>query len=82
VPPSSAPSDGLLGLAGIGAVELHAWNACIYDIGRPDVLVFDLDRGEDVAWESVIETALRLRRMLTGEGLASWPKLTGGRSCT
>jgi bifunctional non-homologous end joining protein LigD len=70
---------GLLGLVEIGAVELHAWNARIDDIEHPDMLVFDLDPGEGVAWEFVIDTALRLRRMLKDEGLEPWPKLTGGK---
>jgi bifunctional non-homologous end joining protein LigD len=43
------------------------------------MLVFDLDPGEGIAWEFVIETALRLRRMLKDEGLEPWPKLTGGK---
>jgi bifunctional non-homologous end joining protein LigD len=43
------------------------------------MLVFDLDPGEGVAWEFVIETALRLHRMLKDEGLEPWPKLTGGK---
>jgi bifunctional non-homologous end joining protein LigD len=60
---------GLLGLVEIGAVELHPWNASIDDIEHPDRLVFDLDPGEGVAWDFVIETALRLRRMLQDEGL-------------
>jgi bifunctional non-homologous end joining protein LigD len=70
---------GLLGLVEIGAVELHPWNARIDDIEHPDRLVFDLDPGEGVAWEFVIEAALRLRRMLKDEGLEPWPKLTGGK---
>jgi bifunctional non-homologous end joining protein LigD len=70
---------GLLGLVEIGVVELHAWNGRVDDIERPDMLVFDLDPGEGVAWEFVIETALRLRRMLKDEGLEPWPKLTGGK---
>jgi bifunctional non-homologous end joining protein LigD len=60
---------GLLGLVEIGAVELHVWNAQIGDIEHPDTLVFDLDPGEGITWEFVIETALRLRRMLKAEGL-------------
>ena len=52
----------LLGLVEIGVVELHAWNASLDDIEHPDMLVFDLDPGEGVAWDLVIETALRLRR--------------------
>jgi bifunctional non-homologous end joining protein LigD len=70
---------GLLGLVEIGAVELHAWNARIDDIEHPDMLVFDLDPGEGIAWDFVIETALLLRRMLKNEGLEPWPKLTGGK---
>jgi bifunctional non-homologous end joining protein LigD len=69
----------LLGLVEIGAVELHPWKASIDDIEHPDRLVFDLDPGEGVAWHFVIETALKLRRMLKEEGLAPWPKLTGGK---
>jgi bifunctional non-homologous end joining protein LigD len=70
---------GLLRLVEIGAVELHPWNARVDDIEHPDRLVFDLDPGDGVAWEFVIETALRLRRMLKDEGLEPWPKLTGGK---
>jgi bifunctional non-homologous end joining protein LigD len=43
------------------------------------MLVFDLDSGEGIAWDFVIETALRLRRMLKDEGLKPWPKLTSGK---
>jgi bifunctional non-homologous end joining protein LigD len=43
------------------------------------VLVFELDPGEGVAWELVIETALRLRRVLKDEGLEPWPKLNQGQ---
>jgi bifunctional non-homologous end joining protein LigD len=70
---------GFLGLVEIGAVELHPWNASIDDIEHPDLLVFDLDPGEGVAWEFVIETVLKLRRMLRDDGLEPWPKLTGGK---
>jgi DNA primase len=45
---------------------------------HPDLLVFDLDPGAGVAWEFVIESALRLRKM-QDEGLDSWPKTTGGK---
>jgi bifunctional non-homologous end joining protein LigD len=70
---------GLLGLVEIGAVELHPWNARIDDIEHPERLVFDLDPGEGLGWDFVIETALTLRRMLKDEGLDPWPKLTGGK---
>jgi bifunctional non-homologous end joining protein LigD len=70
---------GLLGLVEMGAVEVHPWGATVDDIEHPDVLVFDLDPGDDVPWEFVTDTALRLRELLDKEGLASWPKTTGGK---
>jgi bifunctional non-homologous end joining protein LigD len=78
-PPLAATFDALLGLVEIGAVELHPWSARVDDIEHPDMLVFDLDPGEGVAWAFVIETALKLRRMLKDEGLEPWPNLTGGK---
>jgi len=73
---------GLLGLVEIGAAELHPWDASIDNIEHADMVVFDLDAGEEVSWEFVIETALTLRRKLKDEGLEPWPKLTGGKGCT
>ena len=64
---------GLLGLVEIGAIELHPWNATIDDIEHADTLAFDLDRGEGVAWDFVIDTALRLSRMLKDEGWSPGP---------
>jgi bifunctional non-homologous end joining protein LigD len=61
------------------AVELHPWAAMVDDIEHPDRLIFDLDPGPGIAWEFVVDTALRLRTMLEGEGLRPWPKLTGGK---
>jgi bifunctional non-homologous end joining protein LigD len=60
-------------------VEVHPWAATVDDIEHPDLLVFDLDPGAGVAWEFVIESALRLRKLLQDEGLDSWPKTTGGK---
>jgi bifunctional non-homologous end joining protein LigD len=71
--------DGLLGLVAIGAVELHPWAATADDIEHADYVVFDLDPGEDVAWDFVVETAFKMREALAAEGLESWPKTTGGK---
>lgn len=70
--------EGLLGLVDIGVVEIHPWGATVDDIERPDLLVLDLHPGDGVGWEFVIETALAMRELLQREGLASWPKTTGG----
>ena len=70
---------GLLGLVEIGAIELHPWAATVDDYEHADQLVFDLDPGEGVPWDFMIQTALALRELLEAEGLASWPKATGGK---
>jgi len=71
--------SGLLGLVEMDVVEVHPWAATVDDIEHPDLLVFDLDPGAGVAWKFVIESALRLRKLLQDEGLNSWPKTTGGK---
>jgi bifunctional non-homologous end joining protein LigD len=70
---------GLLGLLEMDVVEVHPWAATVDHIEHPDLLVFDLDPGAGVAWEFVIDGALRLRKLLQDEGLDSWPKTTGGK---
>jgi len=70
---------GLLGLVEMGVVEVHPWAATIDDIEHADTLIFDLDPGEGVPWEFVVEAALRLRDTLEEQGFNSWPKLTGGK---
>lgn len=67
--------EGLLGLVEMGAVELHPWNATIDDLERPDLLVFSIAATD---WKRAVDTALRLREVLTAEELHSWPMLTGG----
>ncbi len=71
--------DGLLGLLDMDVVEVHPWGATVDDIEHPDLLVFDLDPGQGIEWDFVTGTALALRDQLVGEGLPSWPKLTGGK---
>ncbi|MCK1616580.1 DNA ligase D [Bradyrhizobium sp. 159] len=71
--------NGFLGLVEIGAVELHPWNATVEDFEYADRIVIDLDPGEDVDWDAVVETALDLRNLMKREGFETWPKLTGGK---
>src|SRR3954447_7756102 len=71
--------DGFLGLVGIGAVELHPWNATVEDFEHADRIVIDLDPGAGVDWDAVVETALDLRTLMKREGFETWPKLTGGK---
>jgi len=71
--------EGFLGLVSIGVVELHPWNAKVENFEQADQIVIDLDPGEGVTWDAVVNAALRLRELMKSEGLAPWPKLTGGK---
>jgi bifunctional non-homologous end joining protein LigD len=70
---------GFLGLVEMDVVEVHPWAATVDDIEHADTLVFDLDPGERVPWDFVIETALRMRDLLEHEGFKPWPKVTGSK---
>ena len=70
---------GLLGLVDMDVIEVHPWGAKVDNIERPDMLVFDLDPGEGIEWQFVLDTALRLRDVLATVELDSWPKTTGGK---
>ena len=58
---------------------MHRWNATVEDIEHADQLVIDLDPGEGVAWNHIIEAAIEMRQLMTAEWLCAWPKLTGGK---
>jgi bifunctional non-homologous end joining protein LigD len=70
---------GLIALAQISAIELHAWGATEADPTHPDRLVFDLDPGEGVAFADVVRAALEVRDRLQRHGLASFCRTTGGK---
>jgi bifunctional non-homologous end joining protein LigD len=72
-------ADGLIAMAQISALELHAWGANEADPLRPDRIVFDLDPGEGVAFADVMKAALDLRDQLSRLGLRSFCRTTGGK---
>ena len=51
----------LLDSVDLGTVEIHRWRATVADIKHSHMLLFDLDPGDRIAWNSVVETAFRLR---------------------
>ncbi len=71
--------DGLMGLVQAGALEIHPWGSTLADWERPDTIVMDLDPGEEVSWQSIIEAAKDVRERLVAEGLAAFVKTSGGK---
>ena len=49
--------DGLIALVQSAALEIHPWGSTVTDWERPDMIVMDLDPGDDVTWTSVIAAA-------------------------
>jgi bifunctional non-homologous end joining protein LigD len=72
-------AQDLAAAAQLDMVELHTWNSTAAAITLPDRLVFDLDPGEQVAWQKVRDAATTLRTTLADLGLAGWLKTTGGK---
>jgi bifunctional non-homologous end joining protein LigD len=70
---------GLISLVQAGVVEIHPWGSTIDRLEQPDRLIFDLDPGENVPWEVVIEAAYDVRDRLAALGLQSFVKTSGGK---
>lgn len=71
--------DGLIGLAQSAVLEIHPWGSTAADWERPDMIIMDLDPGEDTPWEAVIAAAREIRQRLKDVGLAAFVKTSGGK---
>lgn len=71
--------DGLLGLVQGAVLEIHPWGSTVNDWERPDMIVMDLDPGEGVAWQAVIDAAGEVRQRLSDAGLEAFVKTSGGK---
>jgi len=74
-----ATAETLVAAAQMNVVELHTWNSTSQDIAHPDRVIFDLDPGEGISWETLKEAATLTHRMLDLLGLASFLKTSGGK---
>jgi bifunctional non-homologous end joining protein LigD len=72
-------ADSVIELVQFGALEFHPWGATIAQPDKADRVVFDLDPGEDVAWDRVVAAARLLHRLLAQLGLESFLRTTGGK---
>jgi bifunctional non-homologous end joining protein LigD len=72
-------AQALVGVAQMGTVELHTWNAVAANIEKPDRVVFDLDPDPKLGWDRMIEAAQLTRELLSELGLQSWCKTSGGK---
>lgn len=71
--------EGLRAMAQWGVVELHPWGATAKHVDKPDQIIFDFDPDAAVPFSLVKAAALTMRDRLRDFGLASFPKLTGGK---
>jgi bifunctional non-homologous end joining protein LigD len=69
----------LLWAVNLGSIELHTSLHLRADLHRPTVVAFDLDPGEGTGIADCCEVALRLRDVLAGAGLRSFPKTSGSK---
>ena len=71
--------DGLIGLVQGAALEIHPWQASLDTLDKPDQLVIDLDPGDGVPWQTMIDAARDVKRRLEDAGLTAFVKTTGGK---
>ena len=71
--------SGVVGLVQASVLEIHPWGSRIEDPERADRITMDLDPGDGVDWADVIKAALDIRERLSGMGLESFVKTTGGK---
>lgn len=71
--------DGLTGLVQGGALEIHPWQASLGELEKPDQVVIDLDPGEGVRWQALIDAARQVKERLERAGLVPFVKTTGGK---
>ncbi|WP_262267126.1 DNA ligase D [Microvirga yunnanensis] len=71
--------SGLLALVQAGVLEIHPWGSTLKNPEKPDRLVFDLDPGEGVSWDAVVQGAIDVRDYLQDLDLVSFVKTSGGK---
>ena len=68
----------LIWYANHSAIEVHQWLSLKDDLEHPDWAVFDLDPGETVEFEQVLQAAIHVRDDLESDSLQAFAKTSGG----
>lgn len=71
--------NGLYSLIQMDVLEIHLWGSLVSNIEKPDVIVIDLDPDPSVAWETIVKSALEIKKYLQEFKLTSFVKTTGGK---
>jgi bifunctional non-homologous end joining protein LigD len=71
--------EGLIGLVQANVLEIHPWGASLEALEAPDLVVIDLDPGENVPWSAIVAGAREARERLTKAGLNAFLKTSGGK---
>src|SRR6185503_20918506 len=69
----------LIGMVQLGVLEFHVWGARADRLDRPDLLVFDLDPDEGLAFKHMIWTTKALRALLEELSRVPFLRSTGGK---
>lgn len=72
-------TEGLVGLAQMGVLEIHPWGSQNDSLEKPDRIVFDLDPDAAIKWRIISDTALEFRKRLKKMNLEGFLKSTGGK---
>jgi bifunctional non-homologous end joining protein LigD len=72
-------AEALPALAQMGVLEIHPWGSKNDDLEHPDLIIFDLDPDEAIAWRTLADSAAEIRTYLADLGLKSFLKSTGGK---
>ncbi|MEP6609231.1 MAG: DNA ligase D [Burkholderiaceae bacterium] len=72
-------AQALVQAAQLNVIEFHTWNATVKSIENPDRLLLDLDPGEGVRWQQVVEGTMLTKAFLDELKLKSFLKTSGGK---
>lgn len=72
-------AEQVIELVQFNAIEFHPWAATIKNTDVTDYLVFDLDPGPDIAWNTVKRAAQVLREKMEALDLQSFVRTSGGK---